>query len=385
MLWRDNLVVAGNHTIQALRLLNEEGWTPTGGITVEGDEWLILHGSATHLETWDEALAYAIADNETARRAARDENLLAQYIREMPADLLEATALGREDVTRLLDQLSIDTDELLSEPGLHAKVEAANELREKWQTECGQLWTVGQHRLLCGDATAEADVLRLMQGERATLFATDPPYLIEYDGADHLNGNVDWATLYKDGQGEEDTLYDGFIRMAIDHAVTSHAAWYCWHASRRQAFLEAAWERHGAFVHQQIIWAKNQPVLTRSDYLWAHEPCFYGWVRGQRPKIISKENARTVWHVDCIPTPQLPNHPTPKPIELFALPMRMHTERGEICYEPFAGSGTQYVAAEQLGRRCFGLEKEPAFVAVILDRLTEMGLIPRLEEAPVCV
>ncbi len=182
--------------------------------------------------------------------------------------------------------------------------------------------------------------------------------------------NKDWSATYKDwdssAQGEE--LYERFIATAVEHAITEDAAWYCWHASRRQAMLEAVWERHGAFVHQQIIWAKDRPVLTRSWYMWQHEPCFFGWVKGKKPRRVVDEWIGTVWQFPTQAAFEATDHPTSKPLALFEIPIRQHTEPGELCYEPFSGSGSQILAAENLGRQCRAVEIAPPFVAVALDR-----------------
>ena len=151
-------------------------------------------------------------------------------------------------------------------------------------------------------------------------------------------------------------------------AIEPNAAWYCWHASRRQAMLEAVWEKHGAFVHQQIIWAKDRPILTRSWYMWQHEPCFFGWVRPKKPPRIADDYPPTVWNIPTIPAGQTTDHPTSKPVELFAIPMRQHTKAGDVCYEPFAGSGSQIIAAEQLSRRCYAIEISPVFCDVVVKR-----------------
>jgi DNA modification methylase len=157
-----------------------------------------------------------------------------------------------------------------------------------------------------------------------------------------------------------------------------------WHASRRQLMLETVWKQFGAFVHQQIIWVKTRAVLTYSTYLWQHEPCLFGWLKGEKPKTLratvgnfAGEFPTTVWEV---PSSEVDSdaHPTCKPCRLFTLPMEMHTELGDICYEPFAGSGSQLVAAQQLGRRCFATEKAPQFVAVTLERMAALGLKPEL-------
>jgi DNA modification methylase len=139
--------------------------------------------------------------------------------------------------------------------------------------------------------------------------------------------------------------------------------------------LEAVWERHGAFVHQQIVWAKDRPVLTRSHYMWQHEPCFFGWVRPHRPPRVVDEWLSTVWEFPTQAAFERTDHPTQKPVELFQIPMTQHTRPGEICYEPFSGSGTQLVAAENLGRQCRAIEIAPQFVAVALERyLSAFGI-----------
>ncbi len=274
------------------------------------------------------------------------------------------------------------------EPGdAEPQFSRAEELAAEWGVEQGQVWRLpsrveGQfHLLACGDCTDAAVVQQLMNGRRATLFATDPPYLVDYDGMNHPQGwkastkkrqtmNKDWSATYKDwdasAQGEE--LYERFIAAAVEHAITEDAAWYCWHASRRQAMLEAVWERHGAFVQKQLIWAKDRPVLTRSWYMWQHEPCFFGWVKGKKPRRVVDEWIGTVWEFPTQAAFEATDHPTSKPLALFEIPIRQHTEPGELCYEPFSGSGSQIVAAENLGRQCRAIEIAPPFVAVALDR-----------------
>ena len=216
-----------------------------------------------------------------------------------------------------------------------------------------------RHRLLCGDATKAEDVVRLMGGERAVLFATDPPYAVGYTGGSHpqswgnrgaANRDKDWSGKYleansadvKNSRGVGRRLYRGFVDMAIKHAIVRNAAWYCWHASKRHSMVEIVWNEFGAFVHQQIIWVKTRPVLTYSVYLWQHEPCLFGWIKGEKPKTLraqvgetAGEFPTTVW---AVPSSEIETdaHPTSKPCKLFALPMEMHTEPGDICYEPFS-------------------------------------------------
>jgi DNA modification methylase len=334
--------------------------------------------------------AYIIADNKLALNAGWDEELLAAELDQLAKENfdIELTGFSEDELEDLLPN-GPGSEEPLPEP----KLDHAAELREKWATERGQLWLVGKHRLLCGDSTNTDDVRRLMNGERACLFATDPPYLVAYDGTNHPHKwndseelkrrkNKDWSDKYTDVDSPElgEALYDAFVKVAVDIAITLDAAWYCWHASRKQNLLEAIWEKYGAFVHQQIIWAKDRPILTRSWYMWQHEPCFFGWIKGNKPKRIADDYPPTVWSFPTHAAGETTDHPTQKPVELFAIPMRQHTKKGDLCYEPFSGSGTQLVAAESLGRVCYAMEKSPPFVAVALERLSEMGLKPELSE-----
>lgn len=244
-------------------------------------------------------------------------------------------------------------------------------------SRAGELWQLGSHRLLVGDCTVEADVLRVMDGQRAALVATDPPYLVGYDGTNHPQSftggeNRDWSDTYGTSWDDNDPkspLYRLFIELGVKHAGAPDAAWYIWHASRRQAMLEEAMQSAGLLVHCQIIWAKNRPVLTRTWYMWQHEPCLMGWVQGNKPPKRGGESQSTVWNIDTIPNgEERPEHPTPKPLEVYAIPIQQHTLPGELLYEPFAGSGTAIIAAEQLGRRCCSIEKQPVYVDVCIRR-----------------
>lgn len=399
--WRGT-VMAGNHTFKALQLIREEGPDatldrsfPPEHIRVSGDDWLVLCIDVSHLTDEREVKAFAIADNQLARNAVADEDVLAKYLREVSDyddAAIAATGFDDDQLQRLLARLA---DDLVESEDIGEQTDQLTELRQQWQTEVGQLWIIpslnagGDHRLLCGDSTNADHVKRLMAGERAKLFATDPPYLVDYDGTNHpskwnesdAKKNKDWSTTYHDWDSAEngEALYDGYMREAVANAIVENAAWYCWHASRNQAMLEGIWDKHGAFVHQQIIWAKDRPILTRAYYMWQHEPCFFGWVRGKMPERYAEDYPSTVWNIPTIAPGQSTNHPTSKPIEVFSRPMEQHTLRGDLCYEPFSGSGSQLVAGEQTGRRVYGMEISPEYVAGILERASGLGLKPHLE------
>lgn len=308
--------------------------------------------------------------------------------------LLREVQTGSEAVAGLLTELAQANGIVPALPGGPAapdrgpQTERAAELQAKWGTEPGQLWLVpskstpGQaHRLLCGDSTKVADVARLMDGKRAVLMPTDPPYLVDYQGGNHPQS---WSNKpevkdkhwddYQEGEGSE--FFTRFLQVALEQALVANPAVYQWHAHRRQALVEQAWVENGLLVHQQIIWVKSRAVLTRSHYMWQHEPCFYGWPQGHQPQRKPPSNASTVWEIDQQGLEGI--HPTEKPVQIMARPIEYHTQPGELCYEPFSGSGTCLVAAEQLGRVCYALEKAPAFVAAALERLANLGLAPEV-------
>jgi len=365
-------IEAGNGTWQAAKLL---GWTHVAAVAVEDDP--------------STAVGYAIADNRTSELSQWDYEVLQALIDSLDPDLGLVTGFEGDELEEMLRAAGIDLGAPeIGEPGdAEPQLDRAEELAAEWGVKPGQMWrlasrTAGhEHLIICGSSTDAAVVQRLMGGKRAALFATDPPYLVDYDGTNHPQAwnapanktksmNKDWSESYKDWDSAEQgvELYDGFVSVAIEHAIDPHAAWYCWHASRRQAMLEDVWVRHGAFVHQQIIWFKDRPVLTRSFYMWQHEPCFFGWIKGNKPKRAVDEWLGSVWSFPTQTAFEKTDHPTQKPLQLFEIPMRQHTEVGDICYEPFSGSGTQIVAAENLGRQCRAVELAPPFVAVALQR-----------------
>lgn len=233
----------------------------------------------------------------------------------------------------------------------------------------GDLIELGRHRLLCGDSTDTGDVEDLMDGKQAVLMNTDPPYGIAYvSNAKSKNQAVSYEEIENDdldGEVLQKFLEDA-IRAAVPH-LRDNAAFYLWHPMLTQGtfFAAAAAAAADILINRQIIWVKPQFIFGRGDYHWRHELCFYGWRRGNKPEFYGERNQDTIWEVgrenDKI-------HPTQKPIELFARPISNHTQKGEIVYEPFAGSGAQLIAAEQLGRTCYGMEIEPKYCEVIIQR-----------------
>ncbi|MFO1052232.1 MAG: DNA modification methylase [Planctomycetota bacterium] len=314
-----------------------------------------------------DAVAFCIADNKTATFATFDDEALSKLLAKLrEEDALEGVGFTDEDIDRLIAELDEETKEV----GDDEPVEAP----ETPTTQRGDLWILGGHRLLCGDSTNENDVARLMAGERAVLFATDPPYLVDYQGGNHPQSTVnkpDVKDKHWDDYLDPETsveFFATFLRVALRHCI-ERVPVYQWHATRRQALVEQAWQQNGLLVHQTIVWAKARGVLTHSHFLWSHEPAFYGWPEGSMPDKDRRPDPgdRTVWEIDQQGQHD-GIHPTQKPLEIFERPIRYHTRRGEVVLEPFSGSGSQIIAAERHGRRCFAMELSPAFVDAALQR-----------------
>jgi DNA modification methylase len=303
-----------------------------------------------------------------------DQELLARLLGELkdvPDVDLSLAGFSEDELKKYLKGLeSREKRDRLESFDLDAALEAA---RAAPVAHPGDLWLLGDHRLLCGDSTNRDDVVRLMNGEKASLLATDPPYLVDYSGGNHPASKSNKSRPVKDKHWDEYVdpeasveFFRSFLSLALEHLKLNSAV-YQWHAHRRQALVEQAWRECGLLVHQQIIWAKARGVLTHSHYLWSHEPCFYGWREGQPPSKKPPSNERTVWQVDQQGS-SMNIHLTQKPLELFMRPMEFHTEPGDICYEPFLGSGTQLIAAEKLGRVCYAMERESQYVDVAVMR-----------------
>lgn len=249
----------------------------------------------------------------------------------------------------------------------------------------GDVWLLGDHRIMCGDSTKAEDVTRLMAGERASLMATDPPYLVNYTGGNHPGGTVNKAEV-EDKHWDDYTdptsgtaFYVAFVEAAKPHLI-ERVPVYQWHADGRRSMTQAAWDQSGLLMHQNIIW-KTRGTLGRSDFMWQHEPCLYGWFQGSRPAKDRRPPPAitTVWAISQAGE-QDGIHPTQKPVEIFHRPIEWHTKPGEVCYEPFSGSGTQIIAAERLGRRCFAMELSPAFVQVAIVRWQEFTGLEAVRE-----
>ncbi len=240
----------------------------------------------------------------------------------------------------------------------------------------GKLILKSKHRLLCGDATQKVAVARLMQGVQADLLLTDPPYNVDYTGKTQ-------AALKVANDAMSDTHFRQFLVAALGvafEALKPGASFYIWHADSEGYNFRGAVHDLGQRVRQCLMWKKQSMVLGRQDYQWKHEPCLYGWKEGAAHGWYSDRRQTTVLEFDR--PSRSTEHPTMKPVALFAYLVANSSAPGSLLYDPFLGSGTTLVAAEQLGRRCYGLELSPRYCDVIVARWEQLTGQTAVRETP---
>ena len=355
-------IIAGNKTLEGAAAIGLEG-----ALVVQSDGTRLVVVQRTDLDL----------DDPVARELALADNRVGEVNLEWDAEALQAlhasgsdlSAYFRED--ELLEILSQD----IGETEGHTDPDDVPEERAT-DIKLGDLFELGKHRLLCGDSTKAEDVARVMGQDRAGLMNTDPPYGIGFDNSALGPTRTKRRAIANDGK--KDDALQAFLELAFKaaaaHALKIDAAWYLWHADLTQGVFAAAAAAAKVVLHRQIIWSKPRLILGRGQYHWKHEPCFMGWVEGNQAPDYGRGNGErdqtTVWEVAGITQSERDelNHATPKPVGLFAIPIIKHLRAGEVCYEPFAGSGPQVIAAEQCGVSCRAIELHPPFVQTIIDR-----------------
>ena len=359
---RTGEVIAGNTRLKAARSL---GLAEVPVVWFDGNDL--------------EATAFGIADNKTHDYSTLDDAALVKLLEQLRnEDALEGVGFSTSDIDTLLAELALQTKGEFDDPGPDAPPPVP-------VSRTGDLWLLGDHRLLAGDSTNPADVLRVMNGEQADLFAHDPPYCVDYTGNDRpihdgKPSGKDWSHVYREIDiADLGTFLDAVFRATLP-CVKDDAAIYVWHAHVQQPVIAATFERHGLLLHQVLVWVKPTATFGHGYYRWRHEPCAFGWKRGHKPAH-GFGQLETVWECDWEGKSRVVGneHPTQKPLRLFEIPMEQHTRPGSIVLEPFSGSGTQILAAEKLGRRCRAIEVACAFVDVAVRRWEKAtGLAARL-------
>jgi len=243
-----------------------------------------------------EATAYSIADNRTSDLSSFDEAALAKLLQELQAeDSLAGTGFDEKELDDLIAELEAESRNEVEDPG-------PEEPPEKPTSRTGDLWLLGDHRLLCGDSTKPEDLSRLMAGARAKLLSTDPPYCVEYTGNnrpvhDGKRSGKDWSHVYREVDiADLGEFLDAFLRAALPHA-DDDAPIYMWHAHVQQPVVAQVFERHGILFHQVLVWVKPTAVFGHSYYQWRHEPCAFGWKQGHKPSH-GEAQLSSVWEAD---------------------------------------------------------------------------------------
>ena len=231
----------------------------------------------------------------------------------------------------------------------------------------GDLFEIGEHRLICGDSTQTDTFEKLMNGHLADLVVTDPPYNVAYEGKtkDKLkidNDNMSNGDFYQ-------FLYDFYT--ALGAYTKKGGSWYVWHADSEGANFRLAMANAGIMVKQCLIWVKNSMVMGRQDYQWKHEPCLYGWKEGASHGWYSDRKQTTVLNFDR--PSRNAEHPTMKPVILFSYQIENSSKQGDIVADAFAGSGTTMVACQQLNRKAYVVEFDPKYCQVIIDRMIKLN------------
>jgi DNA modification methylase len=322
-----------------------------------------------HLSS-EQVRALRLADNQIALNSGWDEALLASEIARIRDEaVIDLNVLGfsAEALDRLL--CSLDPESAF-EPMADDADAPAPEPPAKPVSCRGDLWRLGRHRLLCGDATSAADVARLLAGTTPHLMVTDPPYGVNYD--------PEW----RNEAGVSATLRTG--KVANDDRADWRAAWslfpgdvaYVWHAGVHARTVIESLEAVGFVVRSQIVWAKPRLVLGRGDYHWQHEPCLYAVRKGATGHWQGARDQTTLWSIGAGPEDLATVHGTQKPVECMRRPMLNNSAAGDAIYEPFCGSGTAIIAAETIGRVCLAMEIDPAYVDVTIQRWEAMAGTP---------
>ena len=332
-------VVGGHQRITALKAL---GYEDVDCVVVELDE------------TREKALNVAL----NKINGEWDQDKLALLIADLDASDFDAELTGFDDeeiqaMIGSLDEAEVEDDGF----------DLTAALEEAAFVERGDIWTVGRHRLACGDATNETDVQTLMGGKKANLVLTDPPYNVAFESSDGLK-------IANDKMGADsfyDFLHKAFTQMAA--ATEKGGSAYVFHADTegmnfRRAFVDAGFHLSGC-----CIWVKNSLVLGRSPYQWQHEPVLFGWLGKGKHRWYADRKQTTVWNFDK--PRKNSDHPTSKPLDLLAYPIGNSTQANAIVLDTFAGSGSTLMACEATDRMCYAMELDEKYASVILRRYAE--------------
>lgn len=299
--------------------------------------------------------AYIIADNKLSLNAGWDSELLAVELSELEGADFNLDLLGFDEA-----ELSsiFDADKDVNEDDFDVE----KELEEPCFSKTGDMWTLGKHRVICGDATKLETYKTLLEDTKVNLVVTDPPYNVNYEGS---------AGKIKNDNMEDDKFYqflfNSFVNM--EQAMADDASIYVFHADTEGLNFRKAFQDAGFYLSGCCIWKKPSLVLGRSPYQWQHEPCLYGWKKKGKHKWYAGRKETSVWEFEK--SKKNADHPTMKPIALLAYPIKNSSMTNSLVLDPFAGSGSTLIACEQTGRICYAIELDEKYCDVIVKRYIE--------------
>ena len=340
---QDGVTIAGAGAWEAA---TQAGIARAAVIETDGDTLVIVKRTVTP----EQRIRLALADNRATDLSSWDTDRLARLHAEAPALL---SGLWTDQELTDLFARPPDPQDGLTDPDTVPDARPTTIQR-------GDLFALGTHRLLCGDSTDAADVARAFDGTQPLLMVTDPPYGVDYDPAWRVEAGVNRNTK-KLGTVANDDRADWTEAWRLFPGDVA----YVWHAGLHASVVQTSLEQAGFHLRAQIIWAKDRLALSRGDYHWQHEPCWYAVRDGAVGHRTDDRTQSTLW---TIPAREDAGHGhgTQKPVECMRRPQQNH-EALDV-YDPFAGSGTTLIAAEQLGRRCVAIEIEPRYVQIAIDR-----------------
>lgn len=299
--------------------------------------------------------AYILADNRMAMDAGWDEELLKVEIEALQAEDfdLSLTGFDESELSGFFDTADDAKDD---------DFDVDAELEKPPVTKSGDLWLLGNHRLLCGDSTKAETYEMLMNGKKANLVVTDPPYNVNYQGTAGKikNDNLENDKFYQ-------FLFDAFTCM--EKAMADDASIYVFHADTEGLNFRKAFADAGFYLSGTCIWKKQSLVLGRSPYQWQHEPCLFGWKKNGKHQWYSDRKQTTIWEFDK--PKKNGDHPTMKPVPLIAYPIKNSSMSNCIVLDPFGGSGSTLIACEQTNRICHTIELDEKYCDVIIKRYIE--------------
>lgn len=300
--------------------------------------------------TEEQIKAFRLADNKVGELAEWDLDMLDIGLDEITEIDMEQFGFYMPDMESEAEAIEDDFDE---------------EPPEEPESKPGDIYKLGEHVLMCGDSTDIKSVEKLMNGEKADMLLTDPPYNVDY------TGKTEEALKIENDKMDNESFIQFLQRafLSADNVMKPGAVFYIWHAGLEGYNFMCACKKVGWIIRQLLIWNKNSMVIGRQDYQWKHEPCFYGWKDGAGHLWASDRKQTTVLNFDKPAKSRL--HPTMKPIPLFDYQIKNNTKGGDIVLDLFAGSGTTIMACEQNGRKAYCMEYDPKYVDVIIKRWEE--------------